>query len=355
VNAIQVTAGSVQVNVSGFGTVEARTQVRLVPEVSGKVVAINPVLYDGGRFAKDDVLVTVDDQDYALALERAESGIAQAELQLDMELAEANVARREREDWAKRNPGRKIPALAVREQQVRMAKTGLKASEIDYARAELNLQRTRLSMPFDGRILDRQVDLGEFVTAGQPIATVYATSVMQIPMALEDFKLGLLDLDGDESVAVTVSTQFAGQSQQWLGRVVGTRGMVDRNTRLATVLVEVEQGALPLTQQLLPGMFVNVDIHGRVLESVYSIPRNSVRNEDTVWVVNEGKLSIRSVTVAHQDKHYAYISQGLDEGDVVVTSLLGSVVPQMSVRVHLEVLEERFAGSRSNKQGTAEL
>ena len=191
-NAQAVYAEDVQMVVFGPGTVEPKVEVQVVPQVSGRVVACHDDFVNGGFFKAHQPLVTIDQRDYKLAVENAESAVATDQVYIDRELAEAAVARQE---WTQMNPEREPTSpLVLREPQIAEAKARLKASEARLATARLNLERTVISMPFDGRVAAESVDVGQYIMAGQAIATVYGTDVVEIVVPLQDRHLAWFDL-----------------------------------------------------------------------------------------------------------------------------------------------------------------
>ncbi|MCP4707504.1 MAG: efflux RND transporter periplasmic adaptor subunit, partial [Planctomycetes bacterium] len=202
----EVTLQDIPVVVSGYGAVRARDKVQVVPQVSGKVVSVINDFVSGGFFPAETTLIAVDSRDYELAVQRAQAtvqkaqaSVAGAQVTLDLEEAEAKVARAE---WQELRPG-EIPTspLVFREPQISQAKAEVAAAqaevataETDLATAQLSLERTKLSLPFNGRVTEENVNLGQYLVAGQSIATVYGTDVVEIPIPLEDKELAWLDV-----------------------------------------------------------------------------------------------------------------------------------------------------------------
>ena len=113
------------------GTALPRTSIQLVSEVSGKVVSVAGSFDTGQLVAKDEVLLKIDTRDYELALTQAEAQVAQAELQLQMEVKEADVVRRE---WQLLNQGEPT-GLQAREPQLANARAALQAARASEERA----------------------------------------------------------------------------------------------------------------------------------------------------------------------------------------------------------------------------
>ena len=324
---------NVQMTVTGYGTVRARAEVQVVPQVSGRAEFVNSNFINGGFFRAGEALVRIESADYELAAERAQAAVAQAQVLLDQERAEADVAKQE---WRRLHPDEEpTSALVLRTPQIANAKAQLLAAEAQLASARLDLKRTEISMLFDGRVVSGSIDEGQFLVAGQPIGAVYRTDVVEISVPLEDRELEWFDLSG--TVAVDVSAQFAGRRYVWRGLAVRTEGEIDPTSRMVHVVVQVRNPFKTTDERpaLVPGMFVQTDIRGRKIDSLVRIPRYALRNGREVWVAKNERLTIVPVDVIRLDKEFAYIVSGLNEGDIVITSPLEMVVDGMRVRIEL--------------------
>lgn len=346
VKAQTISQQDIQMIVRGYGTVGPKVEAEVSPQVSGKVVMINPEFKDGGFVRAGEVLIRIDPRDYELAVQRAEADVAQAEVELDLEKAEAEVARQE---WDQLNPGKEPPSpLIVRQPQIRQAQTRLQAAEAQLAIAKLNLERTEVSVPFDGRVINKAVDLGQYVVTGRSIGRIYGIEAVEIEVPLEDRELAWFDIpaslvsaNGNTSrkigAEVEVRSEFAGGVHLWQGRVVRTTGEVDKTSRLVSVVVEVPEPfkAANGRPPLVPGMFVESYIKGKVLKNVLAVPRVAVREGNQVWVVNDGRLHVGQLNIARVDETYAYVVSGLQDRVVVILSSLDAVVEGMRVRTEL--------------------
>ncbi|UCC22217.1 MAG: efflux RND transporter periplasmic adaptor subunit [Planctomycetota bacterium] len=338
-----VTRQDVPILVQGYGTVQAKVQAEVVPQVSGKVVAINPNFRDGGFVKANEALITIDPRDYELTVQRAQADVASAEVALDIEKAEAEVSRQE---WEQLNPGTEPPSpLIVREPQIRQAQTRLQAAEAQLATAELNLERTRVSLPFDGRVVRETVDLGQYVMSGQSIGNVYSIEAVEIEVPLEDWELEWFNIPvkpvsingnsfGKKGSEVEVIADFAGSTHIWQGHVVRTTGEIDKTSRMVSVVVEMPQPFKDANGRppLVPGMFVDLRIKGKILKDALQVPRYAIRSGNQVWVINGDRLRIKQVRIARQDKEYAYVVSGLEDNQAIVVSALEAVTDGMLVR-----------------------
>ena len=339
VRAMKVKSKPHVVVVRGEGTVKPLREIQLVPQVSGKVVFVSKALVDGGEFKKDGVLLRIDPLDYQLAVTLAQARVKDSESKLKIALEEAAAAKEEWRLLYKANPkGYKIPALAAKEPQLAAAKAKLAADQADLKKAQLNLERTEIKAPFDGRVSEESVDIGQYVSIGQTLATLFSINHAEIVVPFEDEDLywfhvpGFTPGEGPGSSA-NISTRIAGRETTWPGRVVRAEGKLDERTRMINVVIRVDKpyAAKP---PLAAGLFVAVDIEGRTLAPAVIIPCTALRENNVVWVVDQnGQLAFRQVTVARLTPNSVILAGGLKDDEMVVVSFLKAVTDGMKVRV----------------------
>ncbi len=336
-------ADDVQVFVQGYGTVQPKVEVEIIPEVSGKVVFVHSGLKAGGIIRANEKIVQIDPRDYELAVRQAEATVAEAQVGLDTEVAEAEVARRE---WRRLNPETEPDSpLVLREPQIRRARAALESAKAQLAIAELRLERTTISLPFDTLVASESADLGQYVGVGQRLATAYGIDTFEIEVPLQDDDLawfGALQSSSEftggtdrNRASAEVLIDFAGGRHTWTGHVTRTTGQVDRASRMVPVVVEIPR---PLDTSdgrppLLPGAFVEVHIAGEMLRDAVAVPRDAIHGADRVWLFEDGRLTIHPLEIVRTDGQYAYVTSGLSDGVQIVTSALDAVVDGMEVRI----------------------
>jgi len=326
IDAIRVAPQDYRVVVHSEGTVEPRTESTLIPQVSGQIVAISPTFREGGFFEAGDILVTLDPRDYELAIASAEAQVAQAESALEQELAQAKVVEG---DW--RMLGKEAPELGLRKPQIAAARATLLSAESQLERARFDLERTRIRAPYDGQVLEKNVDVGQFVSTGTLLARVYATDYVEIRLPLSDRQLEFVDLPerfrgetsqrGTAGPEVVVKASIGRQLWLWSGRVVRAEGAIDTSTRQLFVVAQVDDPYERVADGQPPlriGQFVEVEIQGRTLPDAFVLPRGAVRDSGDVLIIDaDSRLERRPVSVAWTDGEYAIVTQGLVAGDVI--------------------------------------
>jgi len=334
VEVVPVEITDIPVEVSGHGEVVARVSVDVVPQVAGQVVEVHRSLVAGGFFSAGEVLVVIDPRDYELAVERAQAAVARAKVTLEREQAEAEVARAE---WEDLHPDEEPTGLVIREPQIRQAEAEYAAAVAELSVAKLNLERTRLSLPFDGVVVSKNVDQGQFVGNGSRLATVFGTDVVEVRVPLDSRELAWFDVPSGRSgqgAAAEVSTTFGGTRSTWHGRVTRMEAQVDQTSRMVHVVIEVARPYETSENRpaLLPGSFVDVRIEGRTLHEVVAVPRHAIHEGGRVWVFDDGTLGVREIEIVREDRQQTVISAGLDDGDLVIVSALDAVTDGMIIR-----------------------
>ena len=336
-----VALDTIRVSVRSQGTIRPRTETQLVPEITGRVTWVSPSFAEGGFFEQDEILLRIDPFDYEQAVVSARSQLAQARLRLAQEEAEAEVAERE---WA--SLGRGDPrALTLRKPQLEDARASVAAAEANVLRAQRDLERAEVRAPYAGRVRAKSVDLGQFVTVGNPIATVYAVDIAEVRLPLPDGELAYLDLPlayrggaNRPGPPVKVLATFAGAVHEWRGRIVRTESEIDPVSRMVHVVAEVNDpyapGPDPNRPPLAVGMFVEAEIDGRAFDNIAVLPRAALRGRDEVLVVDsESRVRFRTIEIQRATTESIYVSGGLAPGEWVAVSALDAPTDGMLVQV----------------------
>ena len=336
-----VTFETVTLTVTSQGTVRPRTSSQLVPEISGPIIEVAPSFAVGGFFEAGDVLLKIDPYDYQQAVITGRSQLAQAELRLAQEQAEAEVARQEWEELGRGAPS----ALTLREPQVADAEAAIAAAQSALDRAIRDLERADIRAPYAGRVQSKDVDIGQFVNKGNAVGSVYAIDSAEIRLPLPDEELAYVDVpmsyrgtQQQTGPSVTLSADFAGRRHSWKGRIVRTESEIDAVSRMVHVVAEVNDpyalGDDPNRPPLAAGMFVEAQIAGRTVKDVVALPWAALRGRDQVLLVDgDGRLRFRQVSVLRSTRDRVLISAGLLEGERVCVSALDTVTDGMAVQV----------------------
>lgn len=355
VRVVRARTGQVPLSVVAQGTVLPRTETTLAAQVAAEITSVSPHFTPGGFFQRGEVLVRLDRREYELEAERAAAKVAQAELRLTQQQAEARVAA---DEWRQLGEGQP-DALVLREPQMAEARAMLGAAEAELGMARLALERTVIRAPFDGRVHNKAVDVGQYLMPGQEIATVHAIDYAEVRLPVPDRQLAFLDLpltyrNGSEAgPAARLTASFSGQRHVWSGQIVRTEGELDRRSHMMHLVARVEDPYgrdQPGRPPLAMGLFVDAEIEGRTVSGV-ALPRAALRGETQLLVVDdEERLRYRDVEVVRAIGETVVIGEGLADGERVCVSPLDVVVDGMRVRT-VEVEAPPAAPASESRDG----
>jgi RND family efflux transporter MFP subunit len=328
-----------QVVVTAMGTVTPARSVKLEARVAGEVIALHPEFTDGGFVHAGDLLVRLEDNDYQLILAQRRSDLVNAEYALALEEGRQQVARRE---WELLNDGTPEAEadLALRKPHLDKARADVAAAEAAVRKAGLDKERTRIRAPFNAIVRSRSVEVGSQVSPQETLAELVGTDLYWIQATLSVDRLEWVFIPRRAGQNGSVAHIRYNGHHTIEGRVVRLLGDLTDGGRMARLLIEVDDplGLASKTASdrppLLIGDYVRVEIEGRRLDGVFAVPRTVLRDNDTVWLVDDaGKLEIRKVTPVWRDAETVLLRDHLKAGDRLVVSDLSAPVEGMELRV----------------------
>jgi len=337
VETIQVERRDHPLRIAATGTVQARQEAEIVPQVSGVVTEVGVNLAAGGFVRTGELLFAVEPVDFRLAVDRAQANLTKAELDLETVRAQAEIAGAE---WRQLHPGEEPSPLAVYLPQLKSAEAALGSARAGLEQARLDLQRTRVTAPFNGYLRSESIDLGQYLRAGTRVATLVGTDAAEIIVPLPLSELQWLDVprhSGRKGSPAEIRLTAAGEAS-WRGWIDRSLGEVDPQGRMARVAILVADpyGLKRNPSEKLPlavGSFVELTLQGRTLSKVVELPRQALREDDRVWVMDaENRLRILPVEVARRERDLVLVSQGLSGGEQVVVSPVSGAADGLQLR-----------------------
>jgi len=326
---------TVNASIASQGVIAPESALTLLSELSSKVDWISPRMETGSSFTKGDTLLTLDKRDYELALITAESNVLNAEVNLEREKAESDLASKE---WKRVGAGAGSD-LALRKPQLAQARATLAAAQATLERAQRNLRRTVFIAPFDGRVRTKNVDPGATIFPGTALGNIYATESFEVrlPIADQDVPFTGLDFNGRQipddkqlDVELSLGNSFL------KGKVVRAEAEVDPMTRMLSIVARIDNTpSVSKSSPIAVGQFVEAIIYGIEIPDVVVLPRTTVR-DGGVWVVDTSMILYnRPVEVLRYENEFALIDEGIETGDRLLTSRLSSLVNGLKVKFDL--------------------
>ena len=339
VDVVEVSPGNFTPTVVATGTVQAAKDIILTPQVAGEVIRISANFTPGSFVRKGEVLLQINPADYRNTLQLRRSDLELAKANLAIEMGRQDVARKDFE-LIGQEMSEENKALVLREPQLESAKASVAAAEAAVDQAQLNLQRTTIRAPFDAHIISRNTNVGAQLAPGTEIGRLVGMDeywvLADVPMSKVNW-LTFSDNRSDPGSAVKIFSNSWPVGQHRDGKLFSLVGALDAQSRLVRVLISVPDplartAIMDTVPPLIIGAFVENQIEAREIQNVIRLSRDHLRQGETVWVMQDGKLQIRDVEIVFQDAEYAYVNKGLSDGDQVVTTDLSTVVEGSELR-----------------------
>lgn len=380
VQVTQVHPEDVRVTITGCGEVRSLDVTAITAKVSGDIVTIHPRLEQGEVIPEGELLFRIDPQDYEVAKAQAEAQAEQLKSTISrlrqqhsidrdrletlgrtLELARSEFER-DRALYEEDDVGTEsmvnrseisfnqtsdtydqlAQMVALNPTRIREAESGLDAAKAGLKKAEINLARTEVRAPFNARIKEVHVEVGQYATPGGPLLTLANDSLLEISVPLDSRHVrswmrfeetqaanGESWFGKPEAVQCRITWTEETGGQCWLGTLNRVERF-DQTTRTVTVAVRIggeEAGAGGEGLPLVEGMFCAVEIPGKTMEQVYRLPRWAVSFEGLVYMAEDQRLKRRHVDIARNQDEDTFVSGGLEPGELVVTTRLVTPLP----------------------------
>lgn len=317
-----------------MGTVAAEKAVVLRASVSGTLLFMSDNFSPGNILTEGEMLLRIDPEEYRIAVEKSEATLNR--VRADLALEQGRVAMAEAEIKSiEKITGKPFATteLTLRKPQQQQIEAALAEAEADLALAKVQLERTKVSAPFDAVLTQRHVVTGDRVGVGDALATLVGRERFWIEARVPLDRTAFLRQEGDPD----------GASQAKIHGLLGTReGYVSKlfpdlaqGARMARILVVLEDpmGILTHAPPVFIGDYLSMELEGRSLEGGFRIPPGSLREGNRVWLV-DGTNSLRMVPVTpvFTDDEGSYIlSDLIPDGALLVISDLTLAIDGMQV------------------------
>ncbi|MEM8811396.1 MAG: HlyD family efflux transporter periplasmic adaptor subunit [Pseudomonadota bacterium] len=369
-----------QETIRAFGRVVAAREVELRALVAGTIVDVHPALKSGAVIEAGAPLVTIDDFDYIGALTEARANLAEAEAGLIESRArsrlETDALRRAREQlifavrdqervsqlrqrgrMTERDLDERDLLVSQRQEMVDQRENNLRIEEarirqqeavLDRLRwkvrdAERDLADTALRAPFRAVVLDETVEVGRALTVNDVVATLYEADSLEARFQLTDQQFGeiLAEAGTVAERPVDIIWRVGDEPVQVPGRIIraGAEITADRGGVEVIATIDAAAGAIR------PGAFVEIVLSGRRHRAVAALPETAVYDSDHVFVVVDGRLQRRTVSVVGYGDGTVFVTGDISDADPVLATRIAEVGEGLKVQSEDSVAEpETVAG-----------
>ncbi|MFK7964443.1 MAG: efflux RND transporter periplasmic adaptor subunit [Burkholderiaceae bacterium] len=328
--------------VIGNGLVTPRNQVSLAAEAQGRIVRLSENLVSGGQVQRGELLLALDASPFKAALAQARADRQSASAALS--LAEQSIKRTKElieQGFLSRQT---LDERIANRDQARAALARARAVE---SQRRIDLSRTAIAAPFDGRVLSESVSIGDMVQPGRELARLFDANALEISVSLTSKDMSLIDdpwaqIKSEPADAV-LTVNHGGKAFQWSAQVDRVEAAIDSTTRTFNVVIAPTEPGVPgqavdesgrTGPPLVVGMYATARIAGRDLGEYFLLPRRALRDKDRLWVMtpdNEVAI-VRAEVLTEIDDEVAVRLSPVPDAIGVITSDLKVVTPGMAVR-----------------------
>jgi len=389
----------------GYGNIQPESVWEAVAEVSGKIVEKHPQLKQGALLKSGELLLRIDPTDYKLAIAQSKANLQSIQAQLnELKIKEKNtrlslkieqqvleVAQKELDRQRKllkrkvvstdsvdkqertvlaqtqqiqslKNTLNLIPAeRQVLNAQLAVAKTQLES-------AKLNLERTTITLPFDARIAQVNVEKNQFTQQGKVLIVADSIDVAEVSAQIAMPKVRHL-LQGVSSpvelgnlpkvfgLSAIVRLHDGNFKVEWSGRFVRASEQLDSKTRMLGIVVAVDNSyrqAIPGKRPpLIKNMFVEVELRGKAHPNRLIIPRSALHQKHAYIVNQDSRLEKRLLEIDFFQSNFVAVKNGLKTGEQVVVS---DLIPAIDGMLLKPVLDNQMMDALLNEaQGNSHI
>ncbi|WP_432460678.1 MULTISPECIES: efflux RND transporter periplasmic adaptor subunit [unclassified Agarivorans] len=330
-----------QVWIASYGSIQAHTETKLIAQVAGTITNVSDNFREGEFFKKGEQLLKIDQRDYQNAITIAAAELQTTQLQLAEEQAKVVQALR---DWQRLGKGKPANDLVLRKPQLAAKQAALASAQAKLSKAKLELERTVIRAPYAGRVIDKNVELGEYVSSGKQLASSYAIDYLELRLPLSLSDQAVLNIpenfrQSHSSISkplVKLYTQLGTQQYQWRAQIERSEAALNSTSRQLYLVAKIDDPYGPNNENKPPlkiGQFVSANIQGKTLKQVYVIPRSALYPDQQVVILENGLLQRKKVSLIWQDPQSYIIDGGLNPGQTLVTTPLGRVISGTPARV----------------------
>src|SRR5262245_25674810 len=309
---------------SQAGTVRARLRSRVGAERAGRVATIPR--REGSSARRGETLLHLDASTAGTQLEAAQRDLDAARASAEAARSAATLARQQYDRTASL-----FKSNLISQGEMDQAKSQMESAEANKNGAEARERRAqsavrlaqdeldhlKVAAPFDGIVSQRMVEVGEPVVPGQPVLELVSLERLYVSAPLDELDIGRVR----EGLAARVALDPY-RGRVWQGVLTRVSPVVnDLKEQNRTLEAEVEMKPDPAAPQPKPGTSADVEIILDMRDGVLRVPTNSVIEGKRVLVLEGGKAVAKPVRIGLKNWDWSEITDGLTEGESVITSL----------------------------------
>lgn len=327
----------VQSKITTYGRVASSQPVVLNAEVAGTIEPGTVPFKPAQSFSMGDLLLRIDDRQARLSLNSTLSDLMTALAtvlpQIKVDFPNEYQVWRDYFDSCQFNE-KIAPLPETNNPKIKLFLSRFNVHKLFFAvcNLEILLDKHYFYAPFDGSIVSANLRVGSSVRVGTLLGEIINLEQMEVAMPVEANDIQWIDRQ--QKITFT-SSEIPGQ---WTGSITRIGSDIDMRTQTVQIYVSMDNG--PGTA-LLNGTFLEADIPGHSIDNAYAIPPRAIYEDKYVYLITDGKLERRAVSIVRREPDRVIIDDGIKDGDTLVVEIMQGVAPGMSARSRTMSSESR--------------
>lgn len=324
--------------INGNGIIESIRSLSIISEVSGKVVFAKNDLKSGTFVRKGETIVKIDSREISNELMSLRSDLmnAVASILPEYKIEEDQAYKKWFNYFQNLDINKEIaelPEILDAQEKIKVSSRNIFTKYFAVKNKEIKLAKHSIEAPFEGYIKSTGILENSFVSVGTQLFLFDDLNNLEIavPLLVMDFN----QVNFRNNPKVKIYSDYT--DEIIIGKISRKDNILERNSQSLNVYVTFINSKLK--SHFLPGNYVNVEIKGKTLFNVSSIPRNLVDNDDYIYTKEDGKLTRTHVNILSVQKNQAIVSGKFANGSQLVTTILQKPV----VGMEIQTLEEKEA------------
>jgi len=320
--------------IDSYGLSKASLQTTLLSQVSGKINYVNKNFINGAYFKKGALLLKVDDLEYKADVKIAQAEEILAKQALLEEEAKGKIAQ---ENWEKYNANVKPSALVLRTPQLKAAQATLEAANAKLIKAKIALQRTKIRAPYEGRIIQADVNIADVVSSNTQLAIIYSTKNIEVRLPISNKNLRLMDTGFALKEKSLITLKASLTQKEYQAKIITREAKIDSTSKQAYLLARIFNEK----EDLLLSQYLEAKIPGNTIKNAIIIPNASIYQGKYVYIEKKNFLYRKDITILWQDDEKSLITKGLNQNDNLVLTRLGLVSSGTKVKLSNKVSKNK--------------
>lgn len=327
----------IESEIVGLGRLTSALPLVLFSEVSGTVMEGTVPFLPAQSFRKGDLVLKIDNRQIQLDIKSAKSEFLNAlssvlpEIKIDFP-KDFKVWQSYFNQCDVYSPLSPLPETENQKIKLYLSRFNVYKLYFSVRNLEIRLEKHYFYAPFSGSIISADLRVGSIARNGSRLGEVINLDNLEveIPILAEDI------VWIDKTKPVTLISEEMGK--QWQGTIARIGNSIDPKTQSVSLFVRLNTSNM---SEIFEGIFLKARISGKIVKNAILIPRKILYQENYIYFIKDGRLDYRPVEISRRQIDSVIVSEGISQGDTIVTAVLQGVASGMLARPKSILSDER--------------